>query len=914
MSRASLRVRLVVRAYRLAARVATRVSEPWLTEMGDAFEERLLHARARGRGPAFRIVLLELGDLLGLALDRVLRRGRHASNPGYEALVNDGRLTGGVSAHVSGFARDLRIGARSLSRTPLITLALLVTLALGIGSATAIFSVVESVLLRPLGYRSAEQLVTVWTDLTQLGAPARAPVTPVQIVAVRERTRLFESFVVTRALHQPLTGKDGTAAEQVKVTRTSANFFDFLGVQPILGRGFAAGEDAAGAPALAVLSHTFWERRFGGDPGVIGSDIYLDGEATKVIGVMPKTFRFATHMSDGLPQAAALWTNLRIDFASMRDAHSAFGFGLMGRVRDGVTLQDAIGELQSISKWMKTEYGYSSENPFNVIPLQEDLVGGLRRPLLIVQLAALLLLAIVATNLAMLLTARIERRSHEIAVSRAIGARTGVILRGILAESTVLAMIGSLAGLLVGYAGVRLFVGLAPADLPRRDGISLSLWSVAFTGLAVALLALFSAIPAAWHSRESRGASAIRQAGTRTTSQRARKLWPALAVVQLSLAVMLVLGSVLLVRTMRNLLAVQPGYATEGVLLFDVQVPMARATQPGGTINLTSRIQERLAAVPGVSAAGVTTEPPLNPSPGKSRVSFLDSPLGPEWTPALDFVALMPGTMRALGMKLLEGRDFATTDHGEAQRVAIIDEVVAKKYFPGGSAVGQRVTFPGYFGDSTIIRVIGVVEHARLYSVDSPDDNAQIYVAFPQMQSRGYTVALRSSRDPESLLTDVRAALHELEPRLPIANVRSIEDAVRSSLTDRRLSLLLVSVFGAIALLLSTLGVYAVLAGAVTARRHEIGVRMALGADASGIRKLIMNEGGALIGVGILLGTGAGVVGMRLMRSLMFEVHETDPRAILLTALIIGSVGAIATLVPALRAAATPPTTAQRGE
>jgi putative ABC transport system permease protein len=796
---------------------------------------------------------------------------------------------------------DVRLAVRHLVKTPGFTVGAVATLGLGLGLATAIFSVVNGVLLRPLPYREPEKLLWIWSNLSEIGVP-RANTSGPQIAALRERAREFEGFAAMRPGRLPVTGADGENPEQIDVALTTSNLFKLLGVEPLVGRGFAADEDGAAGKDVAVLSWGLWQRRFGGDGDAIGRAIHLDGKPYIVVGVMPRDFRFVTHTSLGAPENADMWIPLRSDFGA--ESRGTFSYSLLARIAARSTVDGGIAELQKLASEMGVEFWGEEGRSFRflIVGLVPDLVGGVRRALIILQSSVLLLLLGVVASQAALLVARADRRTRELTIARAVGASTWSLVRQVLVESGLLALLGGVVGVATAVVALPRFMELVPANLPRRGDIALDLMVFAAVLGATLLVGLLAGILPALRSGQRELSVTLREVGVAEGRASGRKLRSALVVSQIALSLVLVTGAALLARSMRNLLTIDPGFATTGALTFDVQLPTSRYPESAAIVSFLDRARTAIAAVPGVSSVGATTGLPLSTDSDQAPAEFYGSTLrarDPEAARLLvDVIGATPGYIEAMGIRLVHGRDFANNDALESPPVVLIDRALAERHFPDGNAIGQRLNI---YGDSTV-RVAGVIEHARQYRVDE-DGRSQVWFALRQLTSRGLSFAVRLDGDPLTRVPDVRRALATVDPLLPTSNVRSSEMLVADALSERRLALLLVSAFGIVALLLAVLGTYTLVTAVVTQRSREIGIRMAIGARRGQVIRLVLGGAAKIVVAGVVLGAGIALLATRALRSLLFGIAPSDPTTFVVAAATLAAVAIAAAALPARRAA-----------
>ena len=841
----------------------------------------------------------------GLSPDEARRRARvvFGGVDRHKEAMRDGRRVGWIE----GPWQDLRYAVRGLARAPGFALVAVLTLALGIGAATAVFSVVNAVLLRPLPFPDADRLHLVWSRSED--SPESWLSHP-EWMDLRERSTSFTDLAVLRDFSFAVTGEQ--EAEQVAALAVSANLFRTLGVRPLLGRAFSSQEDRTGAGRVAILSHGFWQRRFGGDPGVLGRAIMLDGEPHTVIGVLHPSFRLLPP-SSVFPSDASVLVPLEpmLGTGHLRD-RDVRHLHVIGRLRPHVPPDQAQMEVQRIAGEMRREHSGVYAAPdwgLRVVGYQDHVVRGARAALWIVFGAVGFLLLLAAVNVANLLLARHAGQTREIAVRGALGASRGRLLRLRLLESGLLALLSGVAGVLVAEYGVEVLRAIGPANLPRLDEASVDARVLGFALLAAAGSALaFGLIPALHTLRSNpgdvlRGSSRATLFGPQHTRTRR-----ALVVSQLALAVMLLVGTGLLLRSMARLRGVPTGFQPAQVLT--VQLAPAESRYPGGAERsaLVMEVERRLASLPGVRSVGAVTQLPLS---GAS----LGSGFFPEGEATREFSAdlrgVSPDYLGAMGIRLLRGRAFTDADGRDSPWVAIVDETFADRLWPGQNPIGKRLRWKRAEQMIEVVGVAAAVRHTGL--ADAPVET--VYRPYAQYSpATPVFFALRTDGDPNVLAAAVRREIRAVDPDQPVAELRTMEERVQGALGQPRFYTLLMSASAGVALLLAVVGLYGVIAFGVAQRTHEIGVRTALGAARSDVLRLVLGEGLAISLLGVGFGLIAALGGARLLRGLLFQVHPSDPWVFTTVPLLLVGVAVVASYLPARRAAQVDPATALRSE
>jgi predicted permease len=798
---------------------------------------------------------------------------------------------------------DVRYALRALARAPGFTLAVVLTLALGIGVNSAIFSVVHNVLLRPLPYGSPERLVLLYGRYPQFG---RTSTSLPDFIDWRDRSRSFEQMAGRHGASFVLTGEG--EPERVIADRVTSNFFATLGVRPMLGRTFLPEEDRMGGDdRVVVLSHGYWQRRFGGDPRVVGRQIQLSGRPWTVVGVAPPEFRFG--------RAVDLWAPTRADTTLPRRAEF---LDLIGRLKPGVTVEQAGADVAGVVRQLAEQYPQTNATiTSEVIGLQEDLVKGVRPALYAFMGAVVLVLLIACANVANLLLARAATRDREVAVRVALGAGRGRLIRQLLTESMVLALLGGVAGIALASWGVAAIRATSVQFLPRQYEIGMNPTVVAFSlALAVGTGLLFGLAPAVRLTRDSLRAS-LHEGARGATGGALARLRSTLVLAEVALAMVLLVGAGLLVRSFDKLTRVDLGFEPAGVLTYSVTIPSAKFPDVAQLPAIYQSVLERSRALANVRSVGLSTSLPMAEAGYWSYSIEGEAPRTP--TPDGPPVDVQPFTVSAdyfetLRIPLRRGRLLQPTDGAAAAGVAVINDEMVRRVFGDRDPIGRRITF-GNPTDSTtqwmtIVGVVGDVAQEGVTAKPYP----QLYAPIDQNPGRNVIVSIRTDRDPLLLAQAARGAVRAVDRDLVVNDVQPLEARVAQSLARPRLSVWLLAGFAGVALLLAVIGIYGVMAYTVAQRTREIGVRMALGADPMGVKRLVVWQGmqPALIGVGI--GMVAAFAASRFIASLLYGVSALDPVTFVLVPFFLATIALLATYVPARRATRVSPTVALQSE
>ncbi|MGH7467853.1 MAG: ABC transporter permease [Longimicrobiales bacterium] len=794
--------------------------------------------------------------------------------------------------------QDIRYALRRLRQNPGFSTIVVLTLALGIGANTAIFSVVNAILLRPLPYHEPTELVTIEHVYPSLNL--EAPVSARGFRAYRDDTKSFEALAVQTGWQVNLTG----AGEPERLTgaRVSGDFFRVFGVNAVRGRTLRPDEDVPGQNRVVVLSDGLWRRLYGAQPDMVGQTMQLNGEPFEIVGVMPAGFR------DYWNRRVELWTPLAL-------AADAFNGGneflsVSARLKAGTTLRAAASEMRTFAEQIKRDRpdNYPDNWTLSVTTLNEQATGNIRPALLVLLGAVGFVLLIACANVANLLLARAAGRTKEIAVRAALGAARVRILRQLLTESVMLGLSGGALGLLLAYGGVRLIAGLDARNVPFASDVRIDAPVLIFT-LAIALITglIFGAVPALQASRAD-VQDTLRSETRGTTSGRSNHLIRGgLVVTEVALALTLLVGAGLLIKSFGRLSNVNPGFDTNHLLTFNISLPRVKYANDTTRIAFWDRVIEELKTVPGVSAVGATSVLPFGG--GWSTGSFqIEGYQVPENTPGPwgDIRSASADFATALRLPLRKGRFLNEADRLGSAPVVVIDEEFVRRYFPDSDPIGRRITFNGDAENPNYITIVGVVGHAAHEGLDA-EHRIQLYFSYRHNVGGGLTFALRTAGNPSALVSAVRTAVKRVDADQPISGVATMDELVAASLGQRRLSMTLLALFATLAIVLASLGIYGVTSQLVTQRQRELGVRMALGAGTAQVMRLVLVHGMGLTMLGVAAGAAGSFALTRVIQRQLFDVAATDPSTFVSVAVLLSAVAFVATVLPAWRAARLDP-------
>jgi len=793
--------------------------------------------------------------------------------------------------------KDIRFGVRSLLTRPAFAAVAIITLALGIGANTAIFSVINAVLLRPLSYEQPDRLVTFRSNQSAL-----------DLADVTAASKTFTK--IGGEVLAPLAYTAGSEPVQIQVGQVSGGYFETLGVNAARGRYITANDDQDGGPFVVVMSHALWQRQFGGDQNILGKTIPLSGNSYTVIGVMPAGFKSPRENTEA-------WTPVHISNPVAANFRGVHFLRTYGRLAPGVTLQQASAEMRLIDEQLAKQYPADNKNRSTaLIALQERIVGQSRSALLILFAAVSLVLLIACANFANLLLARGAERGREIVIRTALGAGRWRIVRQLLTESILIAIVGGAIGVVFAWWGINLLIALKPANLPRLDEIGVDVRVFGFT-LGVSLLTglIFGLLPA-WTASRAAATSGLKESARGASSSRSQqRLRNAFVVAELAVALILLVGAGLLVKTFWKLRNVEPGFNPEHLLTMRVELPETRYKEVEPQTRFRAQALANVNSLPGTQAAMVSELPLSGDSLNHDFLIEGRPPIAPGDEPSLETRSVMGDYFHVMQIPLKSGRDFQKQDFDpNAPLVGIANDEMVKQYFPNENPLGKRVRWAR---NPTVqwIEIVGVAGNVKHFGLDLPELPA-LYSPYTQINSwkRWMSFAVRTQADPSAMTQAVKEQIWKVDAQLPITKVQSMNEVAAASFDARRFNMLLLTLFAGLALLLAAVGVYGVMSYAVTQRTHEIGIRMALGAQVGNVMRLVMKGGLVIAAVGVAIGLAGAFALTRLMSSLLFDVAPTDKATFAGVSLALLLIALAACYIPARRATKVDPLQALRYE
>jgi putative ABC transport system permease protein len=799
--------------------------------------------------------------------------------------------------------QDVRYGLRMLTKNPGFTVIAVLTLALGIGANTAIFSVVNSVLLRPLPYPDSERLATVFEKRVREGMYDNVA-SPADYLDSRQRNTVFERMAAHQVQWADLI--DQGEPERLGTVQATADFFDVLGIRPAAGRLFQIGDDQADRDKIVVLSYGLWQRRFGGDAQIIGRSLNLAGVQYMVVGVLPENFRFAVPGTDlWIP-----WT-FPANFVNVRGAHFV---NVYARMKPGVTLQQAQAEMDGIATQLEQENpNVNRGHGVNLVPLREQLVGDVRKPLLALFGAVSFVLLIACLNVANLLLARGVARRREFAVRSALGAGRGRLIRQLLMESLLLAGAAGGTGLLLAVWGIEALKAILPQGLMviGLDEFGLEMPVLFFLlGISVVTILLFGLMPAMKVAGVDLNET-LKESGRAVTGALAhRRLRGGLVVVEVALSLVLLAGAGLMIRTFVSLYNVKPGFDAQNVLTFQLGLVANRYPDPLKRADFYRQLTEEIRALPGVTAAGAISHLPMSGQDSRTGVGIEGRESNPDEPKRMHHRVVTPEYFQTMRIPLLEGRALSERDTRDAPPVLLVNAAAARRFWPGGSPTGSRVQLGGTEVWREVVGVVGDVKH---WGLDA-NVNPEMYLPIAQTPTGFMNVVVRARGEPAALMETVRGVVRRFDKQLPAGRMRTMDDVMATWLSPRRFVFVLLGVFAGVALVLAGVGLYGLMNQLVAQRAHEIGIRMALGAQKRDVMELVVSNGMRLALLGLAVGLAGGLALTQFLGKLLYGVQPTDPITFVAVAMLLGAVALLACWIPARRATRVDPMVALRYE
>jgi putative ABC transport system permease protein len=798
--------------------------------------------------------------------------------------------------------QDLRYGVRVLLKSPTFTAVAVIALALGIGANTAVFSVVNAVLLKPLPYKDSDRLVMMFGASLETGR-GNGSVSPPDFLDYRERNQVFERYAAYTSGGASFSLTGAGEPERVQGVRVTEGFFETLGIDPALGRSFSPEEEQPGREQVAIISNGLWQRRFGSDPEMVGKAVMLNDRSFTVVGVMPAGFQF--------PRETEIW--VPIAFKTPQTSVRRFHFlRPIGRLKPGVDIQQAQAEFTSIARQLAAAYPESNRDyGARLISLTEQTVGDMRQPLLVLGCAVAFVLLIACANVANLLLARASARQKEIAIRAALGATRARVARQMLTESVLLSLLGGAFGLLVAWWGIKALVAFSSNNIPRVKEIGLDGRVLGFTLLvSVATGVVFGLIPALQASRADLNET-LKEGGRSAATAMGQWVRRALVVFEVAIALFVLIGAGLMMKSFLRLSQVDPGFKPANVLSMQVGLTQGRYPDAPKRISFFQQLIRRIEALPGVQSVGTISHLPMSGQQEDTRFTIEGKPADPDNPTYANARVASPDYFRALAIPLLRGRYFTEQDSMDAPHAVIISSTFAEEFFPGEDPIGQRLAIDiGEQWKGEIVGVVGSIRHNSLAS----EPWREMYVNQYQTPVSEMNVVVRAAGDPTQLTSAIRGEVQALDKDVPVYSVRTMDELVSESVAKPRFRTLLLGIFASVAMVLAAVGIYGVMSFYVTQRTHEIGIRMALGASSTHVMRMVVGQGMKLALAGVCAGLAVSLLSTKLISSLLYEVSASDPATFAVISSALTAVALLASYLPARRATKVDPLVALRYE
>ena len=783
-------------------------------------------------------------------------------------------------------------------KRPGFTLIIILVLALGIGANTAMFSVINAIVLRPLPYKDSGQLMALWEQSKQM---EEMSVAYPNFLDWQAQNRVFDQMAAFKSDNFNYT--DGGDPERMRGKQVSADFFALLGVNPILGRGFSPEDDKPGANPTVIVSHAFWQNRLSANSASIGQPLRLNAKDYTLIGVLPADFEF-----NGVTD---IFVPLGLNTNKMMDRGSHPGIYVIGRLKRGLTIDQAVASMATITSNLSQQYpATNAGNSAVVVSLYEDTVGSIRTPFLILLGAVALVLLIACANVANLLLARSTTRQKEIAIRSAMGALRTRLVRQLLTESVLLSLVGGIGGLLIAVFGIRILMTLTPPDIPRTKEVSLDLWVLGFTLLMSLITGVIFGLAPALQASKTNINESLKEGGRSATSgSGTRRVSKVLVIGEIAISLMLLISAGLMIKSFLQLRAINPGFDAHNLLTMQIALPPSKYPEEAQQIQFVEQLTARIAGIPGVKAVGMSNGLPLGRGSETPYLVEGQPPLTPDQQPIAVEFGVSPGYFSAMGIPILKGRAFTENDTANTPKVIIIDQEMARKAFPNQDPIGKRfIPLAGAPHE-----IVGVVANVKHYGLEKKQKE-QFYLCYKQHGNPSLYLSVRTETNPMNLAGLVRSQVSSLDKNQPVYDIRSMEERLSITMAKPRFNALLLGIFAAVALILSVVGVYGVISYSVNQRIHEIGLRLALGAQRFHIFKMVVGQGLLLAVIGIALGIAGAVAFGRVMASLLFGVVTTDLTIFAGVSLLVAVVAFMACYLPARKATRVDPMIALRNE